>query len=205
MKNNCITVHTDINYCERTTDMNETLKVIKNRRAIRKYKTNQITDAELQEILDCAIHAPNAVNQQKWHFTAIQNRDLIDGMVNIIKENIENSKNDFLKQRASAPDYHTFYKAPTVIMISADESAPWVHVDCGLAAENITLAAQAQGIGSCVIASSGLLFRSEKGNSLRKELGFPNGYNHVCSVALGYRDENPVTPPRDKSVISYVK
>lgn len=190
---------------ERMTDMNVTIKAIKNRRSIRKYKAQQISDVELQEILDCAIYAPNARNQQKWHFTVIQNKDLLDRMVGIIKENIENSGNDFLKQRASIPDYHTFYKAPTVIMISADESAPWVHVDCGLAAENITLAAEAQGIGSCIIASSGLLFMSGKGNSLRKELGFPDGYNHVCSVALGYKDENPAAPSRDRNVISYVK
>jgi nitroreductase len=186
-------------------DMNETIKAIKNRRAIRKYKAEQITDAELQEILDCAIYAPNAMNQQKWHFTVIQSKSMLDKMVEIIKENITNSGNDFLKQRAGIPDYHTFYNAPTVIMISAYETAPWVHVDCGLAAENITLSAESQNIGSCVIASSGMLFVSEKGNGLRKELGIPDGYVHVCSVALGYKDENPAAPPRDKDVINYVK
>lgn len=185
--------------------MNETIKVIKSRRSIRKYKAEQITDTQLQEILDCAIFAPNAMNQQKWHFTVIQNKAMLDKMVEIIKENIANSGNDFIKQRAGIPDYHTFYKAPTVIMISADETASCVQIDCGLAAENITMSAESQNIGSCVIASSGLLFTSEKGNGLRKELGIPDGYNHVCSVALGYKDENPAAPPRDKNVINYVK
>ncbi|MDD4169442.1 MAG: nitroreductase [Desulfotomaculaceae bacterium] len=185
--------------------MNETIKVIKKRRAIRKYKAEQIAAAELQEILDCAICAPNAMNQQKWHFTVVQSEDMLDRMVEIIKENIFNGRNEILKERASSPDYHTFYKAPTVILISADEKAPWIHVDCGLAAENITLAAEAQNIGSCVIGSSSLLFTSDKGNSLRKELGMPDGYNHVCAIALGYKDENPETPPRNKEVFNYVK
>ncbi|NLI11119.1 nitroreductase family protein [Pelotomaculum propionicicum] len=185
--------------------MNDTLKVIKNRRAIRKYKAEQISAAELQEILDCAVYAPNARNQQKWHFTVIQSKAMLDKMVGIIRENINNSGNEFLKQRAASPDYHTFYHAPTVILISADEKAPWIHVDCGLAAENITLAAEAQNIGSCVIASSGLLFASEKGNAMRKELGMPEGYNHVCTIALGYKDENPAPPPRSKEVINYVR
>ena len=185
--------------------MNETIKVIKSRRSIRKYKTEQITDAQLQEILDCAIYAPNAMNQQKWHFTVIQNQAMLDKMVEIIKESIAKHGSDFLKQRADIPDYHTFYRAPTVIMISADETAPCIHIDCGLAAENIALSAESLNIGSCVIVSSGLLFASEKGNELRKELGMPEGYNHVCTVALGYKDENPTAPPRDKDVINYVK
>jgi nitroreductase len=186
-------------------NVNETIKAIKNRRSIRKYKPEQITGAQLQEILDCAICAPNAMNQQKWHFTVIQNKVFLDKMVGIIKENIDGSGNEFLKRRTVVPGYHTFYHAPTVIMISAEEAAPWVQVDCGLAAENITLAAEAQNIGSCVIASSGLLFASEKGRKLRKELGIPEGYNHICTVALGYKDENPEAPPRDKNVIAFVK
>lgn len=185
--------------------MNDTLNVIKSRRSIRKYKKEQIADSELQEILNCAILAPNAINQQKWHFSVIQSKDVLDRMVEIIKENIANSGNEFLMQRAGSPDYHTFYNAPTVIMISADEKVPWVQIDCGLAAQNITLAAEALNIGSCVIGSSGLLFASEKGKGMRKELGIPDGYSHVCSVALGYKDEAPAVPPRNKNVFSYIK
>lgn len=185
--------------------MNETIKVIKKRRSIRKFQAEQIKASELQEILDCAILTPNAMNQQKWHFTVIQNKAVLDRMVEIIKENILNLGNDFMKEKAGLPSYHTFYNAPTVILISALEEAPWVQVDCGLAAENITLAAEAQNIGSCVIASSRMLFASEKGNTMRKELGLPEGYNHVCTIALGYKNESPETPPRNKEVFNYVK
>ncbi len=186
--------------------MNETLRVIKNRRSIRNYRSEQITDSELREILDSALYAPSAMNQQKWHFTVIQNQDMLTRMVNIIKQNILNSGMDFLAKRASSPDYNTFYHAPTVILISADEKAQAVQIDCGLAAQNITLAAEALNIGSCVITSSRFLFASEKGNELKKEIGIPDGYNHVCSIALGYKtSENPAAPPRNKDVINYVK
>jgi len=57
---------------ERT--MNETLKVIKRRRSIRAYRPQQIADQELEAILEAAIWAPSAMNQQKWHFTVIQTR-----------------------------------------------------------------------------------------------------------------------------------
>lgn len=186
--------------------MNETLRVISTRRSIRKYKEEQIKDTELQEILNSALYAPNAVNQQKWHFTVIQNKDMLGRMVNIIKENIISSQNEFLSKRASEPGYSTFYNAPTVILISGDEKAMQIQIDCGLAAENIVLSAESLNIGSCIIASSGFLFMSQKGIDLKKELGIPDGYNHICTIALGYKDgENPATPPRNKEVINYIK
>jgi nitroreductase len=186
--------------------MNETFKVINNRRSIRKFKKEQIADSILQEIVNSALYAPNAMNQQKWHFTVIQDKALLDGMVNTIKENIMKSGIDFLVQRASAPDYHTFYNAPTVILVSGDEKSPFIQIGCGAAAQNIALASESLNIGSCIITSSVFLFASEKGNELKRKLGIPDGYNHICTIALGYKDcENPSAPPRNKDVINYIK
>lgn len=186
--------------------MNETLITIKNRRSIRNYRAEQISDSEMQDILDAALYAPNAMNQQKWHFTVIQNKDILDKMVHAIKANIMNSGNAFLIKRAGSPNYHTFYNAPTVIMISGFEEASAIEIDCGLAAQNITLAAESLNIGSCVIRSSSLLFTSEQGVEFRERLGIPEGYNHICTIALGYKQgENPVAPPRNKDVINYVR
>jgi nitroreductase len=73
--------------------MNETLKTIESRRSIRRYK--------LEQILNTAIYAPSAVNQQKWRFTVIQNKDMLDRMVGIIKTNIIRANAGFLAQRAA--------------------------------------------------------------------------------------------------------
>ncbi len=186
--------------------MNETIKVINQRRSIRKFKKEQIPESILREILNCALYAPNAMNQQKWHFTVIQNPALLDRMVNIIKTNIMNSGVDFLKQRASAPDYHTFYHAPTVILISGDENSPFIQISCGAAAQNIALASESFNIGSCIMTSSAFLFASEEGNNLKRELGIPEGYQHICTVALGYKEgPHPPSPPRNKDVVHYIK
>jgi len=186
--------------------MNETLKVILNRRSIRQYKAKQIADSELKQILDCALHAPNAMNQQKWHFTVIQDKVMLQKMVALIKENMINSGIDLLANRAIIPDYHTFHNAPTVILISADDRAKFVQIDCGAAAQNIALAAESLLIGSCIITSSAFLFSSEKGEEMRKKLGIFHGYSHVCAVALGYKEgANPVAPPRNESVINYIQ
>ena len=186
--------------------MNETLKVINNRRSIRKYQAKQIPDSALKAILEAAILAPSAINQQKWHFTVIQNKNMLDRMVATIKENIMKSDNEFLKERASDHGYHTFYHAPTVILISGAEKSIFIEIDCGAAAENIALAAASLNIGSCLLTSPGMLFVSAKGKEFKKALGIPEGYNHVCSVALGYIDgDNPAPPPKNKDVVNYIK
>lgn len=160
----------------------------------------------MQQILNAALYAPNAMNQQKWHFTVIQNKHLLDRMVDIIKQNELNSGDEFLEKRAISPKYHTFYHAPTVILISAEENNAWTAIDCGMAAQNIALAAESLNIGSCVITSSAKCFVSEKGEDIKRELGLPAGYNHICTVALGYANgEIPAAPKRKKDVVNYIK
>jgi len=57
--------------------VNETLKIIKQRRSIRSYKDEQIKEEELQAVLEAGMFAPNA-GDQAWHFTVIQNKGLLD-------------------------------------------------------------------------------------------------------------------------------
>lgn len=186
--------------------MNETLDTILKRRSIRSYSDKKISNADMQTLLNAALHAPNARNQQIWHFSVLQSRDQMDKMVEIIKENMKNSGVEFLAQRSSDPNYHTFYHAPAVVLISADKNANHRMIDCGAAAQNIALAAESIGIGSCLIASSGLLFSSDKGLAMQKDLGIPEGYEHILCVALGYASgDHPETPARNKEVVQYIK
>lgn len=186
--------------------MKNILDAIKNRRSIRKYKTAQIADAELKTLIESALNAPTARNEQKWHFTVIQNPALLDEMVKTIKANLLNSGIPFFVERASAPDYHTFYHAPTVVLISADESAPLAPLDCAAAAENLIIAAESLNIGSCFITSASSLFALPKGDEYRFKLAIPDGYKFVCAITLGYKDgDTPTAPPRYQDVINYIK
>ncbi len=187
--------------------MNETIRIIKSRRSVRRFKPGQIPDSMLQEILECAISAPNAKNQQKWHFTVVQNKDIIDKMESIMKENLKRSGIDFLMKRASDPEFSVFGNAPTVVVITADEQAfsNFVQIDCAAAAENMMIAAESLGLGSHIMTSTEFLFKLERGEALMRELGIPEGYGHVCTIALGYKDEVPATKPRRKDVINYVR
>jgi len=186
--------------------MNETLQSILSRRSVRQYKAEQISDSELQIILEMAINAPNARNLQKWHFTVIQNREKLDSLAERIVESILNSDNEFLKERVKEPNYNPFYRAPTVVMISGEDGEKYIKVDIGLAIGNMILAAESMNIGTCVIGSPNQLFRTEKAGEAKKELGIPEGYTHICSVLFGYKDgETPEAKPRSKDVINYIK
>ena len=51
-----------------------------------------------------------------------------------------------------------------------------------------------------------VIFKSAKGRELLKELGVPEGYAHVCSVTLGYRDDDsPPAKPGNTEVINYIR
>ncbi len=145
------------------------------------------------------------MNQQKWHFTVIQSKDLLQKITEVARENMKSGP-EFMAQRAAAPDFSPFFHAPTVIVISGDSKARFVQLDCAVAAENIALAAEALNIGSCLMTSPELIFSSEKGQELMKQMGVPEGYKHVCTVTLGYTDgERPSPKPRNKEVISYLR
>lgn len=65
--------------------VNETLKTIKQRRSIRSFKDEQIREEELQAVLEAGLYAPNA-GDQSWHFTVVQNRELLDRLNLAAKE-----------------------------------------------------------------------------------------------------------------------
>jgi nitroreductase len=186
--------------------MNETVNFIKNRRSLRQFKVQQISDVELQTIMECAIWAPNAMNQQKWHFSVIQNKDLIKRMIDITKENMLNSGVEFLAGRAKDPNFNPYFGAPTVIFVTAEEKARFSQVDAALASQNVLIAAASCNIGSHIMTSTDFLFASDKGKAIKKEMGIPEGYNHLCAIALGYMEgAAPEARPRNKEAITYIK
>jgi nitroreductase len=156
--------------------------------------------------MECAILAPNAMNQQKWCFSVIQNKDFLEKMVNITKENMINSGVEFLASRAKDPNFSPYFNAPTVIFVMVEEKTRFSQIDAALAAQNILIAAESYNIGSHIMTSTEFLFTSGKGKAITEETGIPDGYTHVCAIALGYKEgETPVARPRNKDVITYIK
>ncbi|HYE82295.1 MAG TPA: nitroreductase family protein [Clostridia bacterium] len=186
--------------------VNETLKTIKQRRSIRSFKYEQIKEEELQAVLEAGLYAPNA-GDQAWHFTVIQNKGLLERLNIAAKEAAKQTGIEGLESIADNEEYNCLYGAPTLIIVSGSEQAfVSLEADCSAAIENMLLAAESVGLGSCWIYFTIFAFSSIQGPELRKELKIPEGYKPYYSVALGYKkDAAANAPDRKPGLITYIR
>ncbi|WP_434305595.1 nitroreductase family protein [Clostridium botulinum] len=183
--------------------MNTVLQTIKNRRSIRSYKSEQIKEEELQCILDAGIYAPSGCNHQSWHFTVIQNRELITTMSNVAKEKLKNSANENFRNMGNNEKLDLTHGAPTLIVVSGKEGNYSPLVDCSAAIENMLIAAESLNIGSLWIGLISLAFDNKE---IIEKLNIPKGYKPYFGIALGYKNvSEDKAPKRNENVITYIR
>ncbi len=172
---------------------NETLECLKTRRSIRKYQQKQISDEQLDAILEAAVYAPTGAGKQAPVIVVVQDPELLK---KISKMNAE---------VAAGPGatMDPFYGAPTVAIVLADKTAAptWME-DAALVAGNILNAAHSVGVDSCYIYRAKEVFESEEGQALLKDWGLNENYVGVANCILGYRDCDMPTPaPRKENYV----
>ena len=155
--------------------MRETVSDIQNRRSVKEYKAEQITDEELTAVLEAGMNAPSGGNRQSPVFIAVQNKEWIQKLCRLNAE------------IAGAPEgFDVFYGAPTIILVLADKNAPDAVQDGSLCLGNMFNAAYALGLGSRWINRIRETFETELGKELLKEAGYEGEYIGVGSCILGY-------------------
>jgi nitroreductase len=186
--------------------VNETLKTIRQRRSIRSYLDGQIKEEELQAVLDAGMHAPNA-GGQAWHFTVVQDRELLDRLNLAAKEAARGMNMEQLRELWSDEAFDCLYGAPTLVIVSGSGEAPMpLDADCAAATQNMLLAAESVGLGSCWIFFVLLAFFSPQGSELRNELQLPDGYKPYASAVFGYgKDAPPEAPDRKPNLVTYIR
>ncbi|MFA9423449.1 MAG: nitroreductase family protein [Sedimentibacter sp.] len=173
--------------------MNETMITLLNRRSIRKFKQDQITDEELNAVLEAGKYAPSGANQQSAIFVAVQNKEVIQ---KITKMNAD----------IMGKDMDTYYGAPTIILVLADKSKVAPVEDGSIAIGNMHNAAYSLGLGACWVHRERQMFESEEGKSLLKEWGVEGDFIGVGSLILGYPDcEQPKASPRKENSVFIIK
>ena len=183
--------------------MNQTIDTIKNRRSVRNYSSEQIKDEELETILQTAIYAPTGHNDQPWHFTIVQNQDLINQINDGAKEAMKQMEVEWISRLGSSKDFNIFHRAPTILIISGRRDATTPLVDCAAAVQNILLAAESMDIGSCWIGFVRFYFIKLEN---KKKLKIPEDHEVHFGVSLGYKvGENPRTPERNLGVYTYFR
>lgn len=186
--------------------MNEIIQNILNRRSVRVYSEEQIKQEDLDLILQAGLFSPSGCNNQPWHFTVIQNKELMDELNSESKKTLLNSKNDYFKEFATNEKFNMFYNAPTIIVISGQKTAVTPETDCAAATENMLLAAESLGIGSCWIGLLTFLFKSNKKEEYCKKLEIPEGYEPYYAITLGYKKyPNPKPQPRRENTVNYIR
>lgn len=183
--------------------MNTVIENIKKRRSIRKYLPEQIKETELNEIIEAGMYAPSAHNDQSWHFTVIQNKELIDFISAKTKELMANSEVEWIAKMGKNEKLHVFYDAPTVIIVSGRDGAYSPLIDCSAATQNMILAAESLNIGSCWNGLVRFFFGQKEEIS---KLNIPEGYTPFYAVSFGYKQVTPGRAlERKKDVVSYIK
>ena len=191
---------------------NEVVDCIRRRRSTRKYTEEQITPEHLDALLEAAIWAPSGANNQSWLFTAIQKKDVLLQLNELVREGFQHwiPDEDYpgklaAKGLSQKADYNFFHRAPTLIIASNRPNYENAMADCALALENIFLAAESMGLGSCYINQLHWL-RSDRGvREFLFTLGIPMEHTICSSVAVGFIAEKTPTPPRKEGTIRIIR
>ncbi len=163
---------------------NETVRTLLARRSIRKYRPEQISGEELDEILNAGIWAPSGMNLQSVVLVAVTNKADRDELMR-------------LNMKISERDHDPYYGAPTIVVVLADTDISRFGVEDGsLAIGNMMNAAASLGIGSCWIHRAREIFAGDEGKALLKKWGLNGSYIGVGHCILGYPDETP--EPKDR-------
>ena len=181
------------------TNKNQTIETIMSRRSIRQYKPQAVGRDTMQTIVECGINAPNGMNKQSWAIRVVDNPEYINGITEVFKKKNQD-------RIANDPNFKNMFRnAPTVVFIANDPSYELSQIDCGLLGENMILAAQSMGIGSCCLGSPIRFMLTEpEAAEYVKRLELPEGYNLLYCIAFVHPDESPEAKPRDTSKIKFI-
>ena len=154
------------------------LEIIRTRRSYRSYQPEQITDEQLNAVLEAGTYAPTSRGLQSPFIVAIQNEDL---KARLAKMNAE----------IMGVTTNPYYDAPTYVLVLVPSDAPNGIQDASLVMENMMLAAHAQGLGSCWIHREREMFATEEGKELMQQWDLPEGLVGIAALALGYPNGEP--------------
>ena len=171
----------------------DVMQAIKERRSVRKYRPDPVSDDALNTVLEAARWAPSWSNTQCWRFVVVRDPEL--------KKKLADALTD-LKPGVENPAANAIRSAPIVIVACAElgtsgyykgeqstDKGDWFMFDVALAMQNLTLAAHSIGLGTVHVG----LFDAKE---MARIIDVPEGIEVVEITPLGYPDEKPGVIPR---------
>ena len=152
---------------------NETLHTLETRRSCRAYKPEQITDEELNAVLEAGTYAASGKGLQTAKIVAVQDA-ATRAQLTRMNAAVMGSSGD------------PMYGAPTILVVLADAHAPNAVPDGSLVMGNLMLAAASLGLGSCWINRAKEEFETEEGKALLRQWGIEGDWVGIGHCILGY-------------------
>jgi nitroreductase len=183
----------------------DVLDAIFQRHSARSYLEKAPSRTTLETLMAAAQQAPSAFNRQASRFTVITDRTLLDEISACSKifmtQNRPLDLPEPLYGKLADPDFHVFYHAPTLIVMSADAQGPWLETDCALAGQNLMLAAVSAGLGTCWIGLCQPFLETAEGRDL---IDMPIAERVFAPIIVGYPKEPPVVSPREAARVKWM-
>mgnify|MGYP003299449462 CR=1 FL=1 len=182
--------------------MNETIKNIISRRSVKKYIEKDVPLELVKEVVKAGMYAPSGMNKQAAMIIAVTNKEMRDRLSRI---NLEIIKGRNLVTSSGHND--PFYAAPVVLVVLAKKEVGTRVYDGSLVMENMMIAAQSLGLGSCWIHRAKETFETEEGKKILAELGINDEYEGIGNCILGYAADDALKPqsPRKDDFVVWVK
>jgi nitroreductase len=167
----------------------EFVEILKERRSIRKYKSDEIPEDKLNDLLEAVQCTQSWHNNQCWELVLIKDKS--------VKEKIQETVPD------KNPGFKAMMTAPIVIALCGKTGVSgkigktfgskfgpdWYMYDLGLATQNLCNQAHASGLGTVVVG----WFDHEKAG---KVINLPEGYELVTLIPVGFPDHKGTSPQR---------
>jgi len=146
----------------------DTIEAILTRRSVRKYNKKPISEGTIKELIEAAMNAPSAGNEQPWHFIVIDDPEIL----------------------GEVPTFHNHAKmlcnASCAILVCGDlnlekHKGMWMQ-DCAAATQNILLAVRAKNLGAVWL---GIYPREERIKGMKKLTNLPENVMPFSLISIG--------------------
>ena len=166
--------------------MNEIIKAMKERRSIRKFKSEMPTKADLEQIVEAGLYAASGMGKQTTKIIVVTDKKLRDKIMEMNR-----------KVGGGDEGFDPFYGAPAMLIVLAEKDWRNKIYDGSLVMGNLMLAAHSLGLGSIWIHRAREEFESDEGKEILKSLGIEGEWEGIGHCAVGYMDgELPKPAPR---------
>ena len=154
--------------------MNPKLAFIFNRRSVRKFEEREVPAEMLQDLLEACMAAPSAVAKDPWHFIILRDKAKLNRLADLLPHG------QMLRHAGAA------FVVCGDIRLAHDQQESYLLQDLSAATENILLAANALGLGTCWL---GVHPRPERMDGLKKLFQLPENIIPMCGIAIGWPKE----------------